>query len=132
MAESERMSAEQFRALQAKPKRHKYGARKTEGPDGLGGAMLHDSAKGARGCAELERQRQAGEIVAFLPEVSVIVGAMGGKPIRHKVDALVIRSMNGDGSFVAEWVEFKGFDTPAGKRKRKALERIAGAMVRVV
>ena len=126
------MTAAEYRASLAKPKRHKYGARKTEGPDGLGGVMLHDSAKGARLAGELEMMRRAGCIVAFLPEVSLIVGSMGGKPIRHKIDALVIHELGDDGTFRGEWVEAKGLDVKAGKRKRKALERIAGAMVRVV
>ena len=126
------MSAGQFRALQAKPKRHKFAATRTEGPDGMGGTRTYDSAKGAKLAFELELQRKAGCIIAFLPEVSVIVGDLAGKAVRHRVDALVIHALGDDGTWTGEFVEAKGFDAPVGKRKRLALERATGTKVRVL
>lgn len=126
-------AAEYIRVSARKGKRaHKYSATKTPGPDGAGGTMTHDSKKGAALATRLEQERQAGTIAAFAPEVSVIVGDLGGKHVRHRVDMLVIHEINDDGTFVGEWVEAKGFDAPAGKRKRLALERRLGTKVRVI
>ncbi len=116
----------------ARASRHKYRAKRTPGPDGAGGTMVYDSAKGARLARQLELARAHGGITAFAPEVSVIVGEMGGKPVRHRVDMLVIHEVREDGLALVEFVEAKGYDAPAGKRKREALERRLGVRVRVV
>lgn len=112
--------------------RHKYRAKRTPGPDGAGGTMVYDSLKGANLAAKLEMLVCGADIVSFAPEVSFIVGELGGRLIRHRVDMLVVHEVHADGTFRAELIEAKGFDAPAGKRKREALERRLGVRVRVV
>lgn len=111
---------------------HKYRAVATDGPDGLGGRRRYQSKRGARLAQRLEAERQAGGIVAWTPEVSVIVGTMGTRAVRHLVDALVVLAVEPDGSFHGRFVEAKGRDLAPGRRKRLALERLLGVRVEVV
>jgi hypothetical protein len=116
----------------AKRGRHKYAAEPTDGPDGAGGTRKYRSKLEARLARRLEAERQMGGLVSFLPEVSVIVGTMGGKAVRHVIDQLAILEVRPDGTFVGRFVESKGFDAPAGKRKRLAFEKLTGLTVQVV
>lgn len=111
---------------------HKYAAVATDGPDGAGGVRRYQSKKGARLAQRLETERHAGGIVAWVPEVGITVGTLGTRAVRHLVDALVILSVEPDGSFHGRFVEAKGFRVRAGERKRKALEQRLGVKVEVV
>jgi hypothetical protein len=95
-------------------------------------AELRERYDITRSARRLEDERRAGTIISFAPEVSVIVGELGGKKVRHRVDMLVVHAVHEDGTFTGEFVEAKGFDAPAGKRKRLALERRLGTRVRMV
>jgi hypothetical protein len=110
---------------------HKYRAVATDGPDGAGGTRRYQSKKGARLAQRLEAERHAGGIVAWVPEVGIAVGTLGTRAVRHLVDALVILSVESDGSFHGRFVEAKGFRVRAGERKRKALEQRLGVKVEV-
>lgn len=112
--------------------RHKYAAEPTEGPDGAGGTRRYRSKLEARLARRLEAERLAGGLVSFVPEVSIPVGAMGGKAVRHVVDQLAILEVRSDGTFVGRFVESKGFDAAVGKRKRAAVTRLYGLPVEVV
>lgn len=133
-----RMSAADYRRMVAaapttKAKPHKYRASTgAQGPDGTGGTRTYRSKLEARLAQRLEAERQIGGVVAFVPEVSVPVGQMGGKTLRHVLDQLAILEVRPDGSFVGRFVEAKGFDAPAGRRKRLAFERAYGIKVEVV
>jgi hypothetical protein len=116
----------------AKKGRHKFAAEPTDGPDGAGGQRRYRSKLEARLARRLEAERQMGGLVSFLPEVSVIVGTMGGKAVRHVIDQLAILEVRPDGTFLGRFVESKGFDAPAGKRKRLAFEKLTGLTVQVV
>ncbi len=128
-----RASLEVERA-RAKPKRgrHKYAAVAEDGPDGAGGQRKYRSKLEAKLARRLEAERQCGGLVSFVPEVSVPVGTMGGKTVRHVIDQLAILEVRSDGTFVGRFVESKGFDAPAGKRKRLAFTKLYGAPVEVV
>jgi hypothetical protein len=139
MAVPVRMSLAQYRrtigsggAATLPGKRHKYAAKATPGPDGTGGVRKYRSKLEAGLATRLEAERQAGGLVSFLPEVSVIVGYVGGRALRHVVDQLAILEIRHDGTFVGKLVEAKGFDTPVGKRKRKAILENYGLHVEVV
>lgn len=111
---------------------HKYSAVATDGPDGSGGQRRYQSKKGARLAQRLEAERLAGGIVAWVPEVSLPVGTLGTRAIRHIVDALVVLDVRADGSFVGRFCEAKGFRVREGERKRRALEQRLGVKVEVV
>jgi hypothetical protein len=120
------------RAGEAAQDGHKYSAVATDGPDGSGGQRRYQSKKGARLAQRLEAERLAGGIVAWVPEVSLPVGTLGTRAIRHIVDALVVLDVRADGSFVGRFVEAKGFRVREGERKRRALEQRLGVKVEVV
>ncbi len=117
----------EFRRGRLMPKRgSKYGSKRAVGADG----RKYDSRREAREAARLEQERQAGTIVATIPQVSIPIGeADDGKDVRLRVDFLVIHAINDDGTFVASFRDAKGFDTPAGKVKRAAMKRLYGVGV---
>jgi hypothetical protein len=125
-----RMSAAQYRARVLGTA--KYRAVAEEGPDGAGGRRIYRSKLEARLARHLDSLRQAGEIVAHIPEVSLPVGKLGAKIVRHVVDQMAIIEVRDDGSFVARFCEAKGFDTPTGKRKRKAVQEAYGIKIDVI
>lgn len=130
MATKPRMSAAQYRArVLGIPK---YRAVAEEGPDGAGGSRRYRSRLEARLARHLDALRQAGEIVCHIPEVSLPVGKMGAKTVRHVVDQMAIIEIRDDGSFVARFFEAKGFDTATGKRKRKAVQEAYGIPIDVI
>jgi hypothetical protein len=126
-----RASVELERA-KAKRGRHKFAAEPTDGPDGAGGTRRYRSKLEARLARRLEAERQMGGLVSFVPEVSVPVGAMGGKAVRHVIDQLAILEVRPDGTFVGKLIEAKGMDLARGKQKREAVKSLYGLFVEVV
>lgn len=117
---TERMSAARFRELKA-GKASKYGAVRTEGPS-PGGVRLFDSKKEARLARELEAERSIGGILDWIPQPSFEIGRdEKGRAVRYRADALVILSLNDDGSFVGRLVDAKGKDTQTSRTKRAVL-----------
>lgn len=128
---TERMSAAQFRELKA-GKASKYGAVRTVGPDGSGGTREYDSKLSAKLARRLEDERLAGRIKGFIPEWSVPIGtADDGKPIRHRVDQLVIIDVLESGDFVCRAIEAKGRDLASGRAKRGVIRKFLGIPVHV-
>lgn len=109
------MTAAEFLAAQAKPKRAKYGNKKTRARDG----RTYDSKKEAAYADKLMADKLAGGIEGYVPQVSIPCGeAEGGKPVRYIVDFMV--SMPGGR---IRWVDVKGRDTPNSRTKRAALRQ---------
>jgi hypothetical protein len=111
------------------PGANKYRAQRTVGV----GGRTYDSKAEARMAAELERQKVAGEIAAWVPQVSLPIGpGEAGKSIRYQADALVVLAVLEDGSFVGRLVDRKGLDTPNSRTKRAALRALYGLDVQVL
>jgi hypothetical protein len=128
---TERMSAARYLAAKA-GKKSKYNAVRTVGPDGSGGTREYDSKLSAKLARRLEDERLAGRIKGFIPEWSVPIGtADDGKPIRHRVDQLVIIDVLDTGDFVCRAIEAKGRDLPAGRAKRGVIRKFYGIPVYV-
>ena len=116
-----------------RPATNKYHAAATTGPDGMGGTRRYPSKREARAAERLEQERSIGGIAAWLPQVGVTVGNVGGEKLRHVVDFLVIVEVEADGkTFRGRFVEAKGRDLLPGRRKRRALEALTGCKVELV
>jgi hypothetical protein len=120
---SERMSAAEVRAEMAKPKRSKYGARKTV-LDGI----KFDSKAEANYYAALKQRETAGEVY----EVDL------QPPFALTVNGHLVATYRADFQF---WdsierrtrvVDVKGFDTPVSKLKRKMVKALYGVDVEIV
>src|SRR5262245_32853950 len=94
--------------------RSKYRAVRTEGPDGAGGTREYRSKLEAKLAKRLEGERQIGALACFIPEVSIPIGSLGGKPVRHVIDQLMILEIHPGGVFLGKLVEAKGFDVEKG------------------
>lgn len=121
---TQRVSAAEFRAMQAKPKRPKYNARKTV-VDGI----TFDSAAEARYYAALKLREKAGEVGGVELQKVFPLLAPGG---------FVIGAYRADFAF---WdhvvdrfrvIDVKGFDTPLSKWKRKHVKAQFGVEVEIV
>ena len=111
----------------AKP--NKYRAQRTVGP----GGRTYDSKAEARMAQRLEEERQAGGIVAWVPQVSLPCGRdENGRNVRYRADALVALEVRPDGSFVGRLLDRKGIDTPTSRTKRAALRSLYGLDVQVI
>ena len=117
----ERMSAEEYRKLAAKPARQrKYRNCPCVGFDG----RTYASQLEADHAAELDVQLRAGLIRGFLPQVSLPVP---GTKRRLVIDFLVIRA---DGQ--CELHDTKGVETPVFKVKREAVEHALGLPITLI
>jgi hypothetical protein len=93
----------------------KFNARRTLYTSPLNGPRLYDSKGEARYAQYLDLLRQQGEIAWWVPQLELFcaIDPATRKPIRHKVDFLVVWR---DGRI--ELHEFKGLDLAIGKLKR--------------
>jgi hypothetical protein len=108
----------------------KYRAIRTEGIGPSGEPRTYDSKSEAAYCATLNLRKRAGEIVSWVPQVSLEVGTdEGGKRVRYRADAMLVLELRPDGSFVGQFVDRKGLDTPASRAKRAALRALHGISV---
>lgn len=112
------------------PKGHKYHA--VPALDSKG--HLHPSRLQARKTDQL----RAGALVV-IPEVSLPLTDNGkrdaqGRSVqdRIRIDALVIDQILEDGRFVGRWVEIKGRDLAAGRKKRQRFEAEYGIPIQVI
>ena len=116
---TERMSAERYRSIVAKPKRRKYRNEPTEH-----NGYTYPSQAQARHAAGLDLQVKAGLIRGWIREVTI--------PIPHsdrrmRIDALIIEN---DGR--VRWVDVKGMKpTEAWQLKREAVQRGYGITIEV-
>lgn len=102
---------------------NKYNAVRTQARDG----RMYDSGKEAVFADELRLLQSSGEIVSYLPQVSIPIGSdENGRAVRYRVDFMVIQP---GGTIV--WYDVKGRDTQASRAKRAAL-RDHGIDVQVV
>lgn len=114
------MSAAEARKLLSKPKRSKYGARKTV-LDGI----TFDSQAEAKYYAELKQREKAGEVfeVELQPRFALTVNGHLISTYRADFrffDALVKRN---------RVIDVKGFDTRDGKLRRKLVRAVYGIEV---
>lgn len=113
--------------------RPKYGNAKTVAPGPTGAPRRYDSKAEARWAGGLNLRRAAGEIAAWVPQVSLEAGIdEQGRAVRYVADALVVLELRDDGTFVGRFADRKGMDTPAGRAKRAALRSLYGIDVEVV
>lgn len=112
-----------------KPRTGKFNARRTLYTSPLNGPRLYDSKGEARYAQYLDHLRAQGEVSWWVPqlELFVAVDPVTRKPIRHKVDFLVIWS---DGRI--ELHEYKGLDLAIGKLKRAATSERYGLPIRLI
>lgn len=93
-------------------RKNKYNARKTEA-----NGRIYDSKKEANFARELEIRRRSGEIVAYIPQVSIPLAINSDR--RYRADFLVLKP--GWENYV-EFVDAKGLDTPQSNLKRDLLK----------
>ncbi len=111
------------------PLSSKYRSVRTEGV----GGRTYDSKAEARLAQRLELERQAGAIVAAIPQVSLPCGRdEKGRDVRYRADFMTVLEVRPDGSFVGKLLDKKGVDTPASRAKRAALRQLWGLSVEVV
>lgn len=120
---TERISAAEFLALADKPKRNKFGAKKTV-VDGI----RFDSKREAEYYAELKLREKAGEVYEVemqRPFAIVINGQLvcTYKSDFHFYDAIAKRR---------RVVDTKGFATPEFKLKKKLMKAVLGLEIEVV
>lgn len=89
------------------------------------------SKREARHAEGLMRQTEAGEIVSFMPQVSIPVGKMGNRDVRAVIDALVILEVRPDGTFVGRFEDPTGKATAKKVAKFRAVEELYGVKVRL-
>lgn len=117
----------------AEPTRNKYRAVRTEGDGPNGTRRTYDSAREARHAARLNARKAAGEIVSWIPQISVPIGvSTEGRDVRYRADALEIIEVFDDGTFRGRFSDPKGIDTPASRAKRAALKAQHGVEVELV
>lgn len=107
---------------QAGKKSNKFHARRTEA-----NGRTYDSKKEARYAGDLEMRRRAGEVAAFIPQVSLPLAPNSGR--RYIADFLVLKP---GWEKYAEFIDVKGKDTTASKLKRDLLEENYGIKVKIV
>lgn len=112
------ITAEEFKNLKKKAKRHKYGAIKTE-RDGI----KFPSKIEARYYDKLKNLQHVGEVAFFLRQVAF---DLPGK-VRYVCDYQVFW-MDGDITFV----DIKGKDTPLSILKRKQVEAVYPVIIEVI
>ncbi|MEW6234731.1 MAG: DUF1064 domain-containing protein [Candidatus Omnitrophota bacterium] len=113
----QRLSIEEYKALQKGIKPNKYRAVRTEY-----GGRRYDSKKEAAFAAKLDLLLRAGEIKFWIPQVSMPVGA--NNSTRYVADFLVGYP---DGGF--RLIDVKGKDTPMSRQKRKTIRENYGIEV---
>lgn len=112
---------------------NKYRAVRTEGDGPNGTRRTYDSAREARHAAKLNARKATGEIVSWIPQVSVPIGvSTEGRDVRYRADALEILEVFPDGTFRGRFSDPKGIDTPASRAKRAALKAQHGVEVELV
>lgn len=97
--------------------KHKYGAKRTK----LHGKNFPSKLE-ANVCAEIERLKEAGEVLFYLWQVPVHIE--GFKP--HRVDFLVFTEDH------AYFIEAKGRDLSAGRAMRELAEAATNCQIHVV
>lgn len=115
------VSAEQYRAMIAAPKRSKYGAVKTVYRSIQGFERTYDSKREAAFAAELDLRIKAGDVAWWLPQVPIPLP--GG--VTYRADFMVMLT-------VLRFYDVKGFDTPASILKRKQVKALFGIDVEIV
>ena len=111
----------------------KYGNVKTVAPGPTGAPRTYDSKAEAALGQLLNWRKAAGEIAAWVPQVSLECGIDdNGKAVRAVVDALVVLEIRENGTFVGRFQDKKGFDTEKGRAKRAALRSLYGLDVEIV
>jgi hypothetical protein len=103
-------------------RKNKYNARKTEA-----NGRIYDSKKEASFAGELELRRRAGEIAAYIPQVSLPLAPNSDR--RYRADFLVLKP--GWENFI-EFIDVKGKDTPQSKLKRDLLAENYGIEVIII
>lgn len=108
------MTADEYRANGIKKRRYaprsKYRNIRTEYR-----GRLYDSKTEAAYASYLDRLLEAGQIKAWIPQVSLPVTPTSA--VRYRADFMVLYL---DGSF--DFVDVKGMDTPSSRNKRKLIE----------
>jgi hypothetical protein len=118
------ISAQEARTLLSKPKRSKYGAKKTE-LDGV----TYDSKAEADYAAELKLREKAGEVGGI--EIQ--------RPFPILINGFSVGVYRADFSFIdhkeggrLRVIDVKGYDTPLSKFKRKCVEAFYRVKIEVV
>jgi len=103
-----------------KPKRAKYGNRRTTYKNVYGVERTYDSKKEAEHAAYLDRAKRAGLIEWYIPQVRIPLP--GG--VAYVADFMVKWPRSG-----IQWIDVKGRDTPMSAAKRKIVKAIYGIEV---
>jgi hypothetical protein len=112
---------------------NKYHARLTLGIGPTGAPRTYQSKAEATWAVGLNRRQAAGEIRAWVPQVSLETGIdEKGHAVRYVADALIVLELREDGSFLGRLADRKGMDTPLSRAKRAALRSLYGLNVEVV
>lgn len=118
-----RLSAEQYRAELAKPKRSKYGAKRMC-VDGV----WFDSIAEAKFYGELRQRQKAGEVGSIMRQPEFPLAVSGVVIAKYRADFTFFDRQAGRD----RTVDVKGFDTPLSKLKRKHVKAQYGIDVEVV
>jgi hypothetical protein len=112
---------------------NKFNAKRTKGVGPTGVPRHYASKAEAVWTAGLNHRRHCGDIVAWVPQVSLESGVdETGRSVRYLADALIILEVFEDGSFRGRLADRKGIDTPASRAKRAALRSLYGLDVEVI
>lgn len=86
---------------------------------------FYDSKAEAAYANYLDRLLEAGQIQAWIPQVSLPVTPTSA--VRYRADFMVV---NNDGTF--DFVDVKGLDTPSSKNKRKLIQEHYGLEIQII
>lgn len=90
----------------------------------------YDSRSEAKIAQNYDLQQQSGSLIASIPQPSMPLTPKTSRRIRP--DFLLIQEIYSDGTFRGEFVDVKGFDTPAGKKNRQLFKDHYGVDIRLV